>query len=163
MSNGDAALARRFAAGPPVVRGVTDRRTGALDVGDSAGIGADALAAARGALALFAAPLLRALAEDPAFGDTGFLAGGLDGLRVVARFFAGPDFLPLSLSGTGSFRLGADRFFSDIRTMLTLPRRKCQGCHSARVPQCQGAQVPKCQSAKVRGAGMTVAASAPFH
>jgi hypothetical protein len=127
MSNGDAALAPRFAAGPPVVRGVTDRRTGALDVGDSAGIGADAFAAARGARALFAAALLRAPAEDPAFGDTGFVAGGLNGVRVVARFFAGPVFLPLSLWGTGSFCLGADRFFSDIRTMLTLRPTNCQG------------------------------------
>src|SRR3954468_14939936 len=132
MSKGDAALAARFAAGPPVVRGLTDRRTGALEVGDSAGIGADAFVAARGALPLFAAALLRAPAEDPAFGDTDFLAGGLDGLRVVARFFAGPVFLPLSISGAGSFCLGAGRFFSDIRTMLTLPRTKCQECQRAK-------------------------------
>ena len=126
MSNGEASLAARFATCPPVVRGVTGLRAGALDAGDFAGVATEAFAA----LPRFAAALLRALPEDPAFGGAGLAVGELDGLRVLARF-AGTAFLPLSLSEAERFGLGADRFFSGIRTMLTLPPTKCQGADVA--------------------------------
>ena len=146
MSNGAAAVLLPLVTGPPFVCGTAGLRRAVVFGASAAVTAVFAAGSVSSAVSPFAATL-RAPFGDVVFavalfGGAAFGVEATDGLREVpAAFLGGAVFLPESLSGTDVFGFGAERFFSGIPTMVTLPYKKCQGAKSAKVPKCQGAEV----------------------